>query len=135
MTDALPWVDEGNRKRCTKHARVFGRTEICEDCAGEPRTSIAATKDPVAPPPKGCLSAVQLEAWFVALGRAAVASAGTVTKRKRLTFHDHSSIAKHRDNAIKAMRAALELAQRREDDAIVEAREAAMLGRDRGAGH
>lgn len=50
-------------------------------------------------------------------------------------FHLEASIANHRDRAIKAMRAACELATRREDDAIVDARDDRMAGRERGASH
>jgi hypothetical protein len=50
-------------------------------------------------------------------------------------FHLEASIANHRDRAIKAMRAACDLATRREDDAIVDARDERMAGRERGAAH
>jgi len=47
-------------------------------------------------------------------------------------FHDEAAIANHRDRAIKAMRAATELATRREDDWIVDRRDELMAASERG---
>ena len=99
----------------------------CPGCGIE-ATAIAYDDidEPLSAPPAGCMSAQQLEQWFVAIGKAAEASAAAIEqparppkgrrkpRKRRLNFHDHGAIAKHRENAIKAMRAAAELALRRE---------------------
>lgn len=122
--------------------------------ATKERAPIRAAKAKLPTPPKGCLSSVQVERWFIATARAAEASAKLVIDRMTATFdavtekssnktkgptapahdfHDEIAIAKHRDTAIKAMRAATELALRREDDELVSNKDAEIAARGRGA--
>lgn len=105
-------------------------------CDTEPGPPVDDEIDaPPLAPPRGCKGQDELERWFVAVALAAERSASRVARLKGKDFHDESSIAKHRDNAIKAMRAAGELALRREDTALVNAREKRIRDRARGASH
>lgn len=141
MSTALPWVAEGTKQRCTLHDVVFAKTRTCPECPiGGPPIKLAREQLPK--PPKGCLSTTAIEAWFVALAKDALKSADDVEERANekhgqgilvatgeavtvllRDFHDETAIAKHRELAIKAMRAANELATRREDDEIVDIRD------------
>jgi hypothetical protein len=148
VTHALPWVADGNKQRCTLHDVTFPKTRTCPQCAiGGPPIRLAREQLP--PPPKGCLSTVAIERWYVELAKESAASASDVEQRANAkgkgilvetgeeievlvrNFHDETAIAKHREIAIKAMRAANELATRREDDEIVDIRDE----RSRGGSH
>lgn len=159
--EALPWVKEGKGKRCTKHDCWFSKTAVCKACATDKdRAPIKASKDPLPRPPAGCMSSVQLERWFTALAKRSLESAELVAKAYPLDaasvagaivvvdasdplahkihvrdFHDEGAISKHRDNAIKAMRAAAELALRREDDHYVDAKHERIDARGKGKSH
>lgn len=128
---------------------MFPKTQVCPKCPREGLAPIKLAREQLPPPPKGCMSTVQIEAWFTALAKNAAASAELVEKRaerkvraiiietgeetevEARDFHDEGAIAKHREIAIKAMRAANELAARREDDELVDIRDE----RNRGASH
>jgi hypothetical protein len=145
----MPWVPEGEGIRCLRPGANHGYfvpPASCPGCGADPAGVVYSDVDePLAPPPEGCLSAEQLERWFVAIAGAALASVDTIEKprppargkkkprQRRLNFHDHAAIAKHRKNAIEAMRSAAELALRREDDELVRQREKRILERQRGA--
>lgn len=150
MADALPWVAEGRKQRCTLHEQTFAKTDACPQCVSAERgLPIKLARDVLPKPPKGCMSAVQIEAWFTALAKESAQSAVNVEERADTLgkgvlietgeevevvtrdFHYEVAIAKHREVAIKAMRAANELANRREDDELVDIRDA----RNRGASH
>lgn len=150
MTAALPWVSEGPKhRRCTEHDLVFPKTQVCPKCPKEGLAPIKLAREQLPPPPKGCRSMTEIEAWFVSLADEARASAVDVETRANAKregvlvttgevvevlvrdFHDEAAIAKHRENAIKAMRAAADFAARREDDELVDLRDE----RNRGASH
>jgi hypothetical protein len=148
---ALPWVSEGSKhRRCTEHDVVFPKTQVCPKCPKEGLAPIKLARAQLPKPPKGCKSMTEIEAWFVSLAEEARTSASDVERRAsdKLTegvvvatgevvevltrdFHDEAAIAKHRENAIKAMRAAADFASRREDDELVDIRDE----RNRGASH
>lgn len=118
-------------------AGVFGLTPdraTCPSCNVDPPPAIDEYLDkPLAVrPPKGCMSSQALEAWFVTLARKAADAADEVDVSD---FHGEGAIAKHRDNAIKAMRAATDLALRREDEELVRRRARFIRDRQRGASH
>jgi hypothetical protein len=167
--DALPWVDvvvNGKPMRRCQHGD-FARTDVCKKCTKTRRAMPKAEKVDLPEPPKGCMSSVQIERWFVEMAESSRASAERIeaaykqpkppppptpptkpTKKGAAAkpaepevaavfrdFHDEAAIANHRDRAIKAMRAATELATRREDDWIVDRRDEVLAGRERGASH
>lgn len=161
-SEAFPWVDvivEGKpKKRCTDHGQTFDKKSVCSECRKGLRKELPRQpKEPLPEPPAGCMSTVQIERWFVDLAKASAARAAAIedvvpiklpakpSKKKRgkanaksegnrfRDFHDETAIANHRDRAIKAMRAACELAARREDDAIVDARDERLSAQQRGA--
>jgi hypothetical protein len=162
VTAALPWVPEKrdgvDGLRCLREGAKHGwfvPPQECPGCTLNPIIVIDDTIDePLPPPPEGCMSTEAIEVWFVAIALAAEKSANAIDARRQprppkkkprkgapapklrvLDFHDEGAIAKHRDNAIKAMRAANELASRREDETIVKRREKRIAERQRGASH
>lgn len=150
VSSARPWVRKGDTTHCERHGTDFVLPATCTQCDADPGSPVDDEIDaPLPKPPAGCKSPVQIERWFVSLAEAAQRSAAAVgltttfdasknrkTKtRRELDFHDHSAIAKHRDNALKFMRAATELALRRDDNALVVAREKRIRDRQRGASH
>jgi hypothetical protein len=137
VTESMPWVREGDSVRCKRHDVLFdpslGSCAACDrDPGPEPADDIEAE---LPTPPDKCFSSEAIERWFTTLAVAARESARRVAKREKRDFHDESAIAKHRETAIKAMRAAGELALRREDEALVRARERRIRDRARGASH
>jgi hypothetical protein len=159
----MPWVTEGNVKRCTAHDCTFAKNKVCPTCtASKARTALRATKMPVPVAPKGCMSSVQLERWFVELAKKSAAAADEIAaaypvpkpapkegqgpiivvevgadgvRAQVRSFHEDVAIAKYNDVAIKSMRAAAALCARREDDDIVERRHRELVERDQGASH
>jgi hypothetical protein len=155
--------------RCTRHDVTFRLPKVCEACSSEPAIDLEDEIDAPVAPPKGCRSLEQHERWFVALANAALASAHELAKLKRRPpatkkpkkpaievvdinepekidlwdlrdFHDEAAIAKHREVALKANRAAAVLAQRRTDEVQVNEREKRIRDRARasaaaGGGH
>lgn len=118
MTQASPWIRNGDVVRCTRHSVEFSLPSTCDQCAADPFPPPSEI-DIQVEPPDGCLSLTDIERWFVSIAKEARASA----KNPDEDFHVDAAIAKHRDVAIKAMRGAAELAMRRTDEAIVNARE------------
>lgn len=136
--NARPWIRAGEKTRCTRHSVDFVLPNTCPGCGADPGAPIEDEIDaPLPKPPKGCKSLVQLEHWFTELAIAAAKSAASLARipRRKRDFHDESGMAKHRDVAIKAMRAAGELALRRDDKALVDAREKRIRDRQRGVSH
>lgn len=114
---------EGDRIRCLRHNVVFETTAGCGPCAQDPGPAPTEVKEPPAKPPRGCLSTEQIE-------RAMVTEATEIQKLRRelarakvKDTHVYNSIAKLSDCWAKLMRAAAACATRREDEAIVAARE------------
>ncbi len=121
--------------RATAPRSVLPNT--CPSCSADPGAPIEDEIDaPLPKPPKGCKSSVELERWFTELAIAAAKSATALARipRRKRDF-DETGMAKHRDVAIKAMRAAGELALRRDDKALVDAREKRIRDRQRGVSH
>jgi hypothetical protein len=133
----MPWVREGDKVRCRRHDVLFdpsmGSCATCDKDPGPEITSDGDTDLPAAP--DGCLSSESIERWFVSLAVASRRAATKIAKGKIVTLQSESTVAKHREVAIKAMRAAAEFALRREDEAIVRAREKRIRDRMRGASH
>lgn len=101
------------------------------------------------------MSSVQLERWFVALAKQSAAAADGLDAAYPLPdpetgksaaivvvdvtagvtvnlrdFHTEGAIVKHREIAIRAMRAATELAREREDQHLVEERDRELVERE-----
>lgn len=106
-------------------------TELAKECAAR-ATAIAAYTKPV-PKEKNTRGKVIFDASAKAKSKGKAAA--EVVSAFSFDFHLEASIANHRDRAIKAMRAATDLAMRREDDDIVDRRDERMAGRERGASH
>jgi hypothetical protein len=158
QSDARPWVREGKKMRCSRHNVTFVLPHTCDACNEDPGPPLEEEPDAPVKAPKGCRTVEEHERWFVALANAAQASANALAKLRRLPkkkkkakgievvdvtagpviedlrdFHDEAAIAKHREVALKANRAAAGLAIRRTDDVLVNAREKRIQDRARGA--
>jgi hypothetical protein len=165
-SEARPWVKVkgSGAMRCTRHDATFLLPGVCEACGTEPARDLEDEIDAPVLPPKGCRSLEQHERWFVKLADSAQVSANALAKLRRTPkkkaksaievvdanapkeledlrdFHDEAAIAKHREVALKANRAAAVLAQRRTEEALVNAREKRIRDRARasaaaGGGH
>jgi hypothetical protein len=131
-----PWVQDGDGYRCVRHGVRFVPPKTCAKCDADPGPDLADEIDEhLAAAPTGCMDSLALERWFVAVAKSGIVAANRVSKLKHKDFHDEGSIAKHRETAIKAMRAAAELTGRREDADLVRAREKRIRDRAKGASH
>ena len=145
----MPWVREGEGYRCLRQGPNHGYFVPPGSCPGcvpaAGRVLYDVFDEPAKAPPDGCMSCVEIERWLVAIAKQAAASADAIEnpapapntakrkraarpRKRRLDFHDHGAIAKHRENAIKAMRAAADFAAVRERRARVDAREKRLRG-------
>lgn len=131
-----PYQREGEQIRCLRHSVLFDRTGECPGCAADPGPPLDPVPDePLPSPPKGCLSLVDIE-------RNLTEEAGEIRKlRRKLSakrvkdLHAYNTIAKLADAWAKLMRAASELASRREDEVVVKRRERADRERQLGGAH
>jgi hypothetical protein len=71
-----------------------------------------------------------IEAWFVSVARSSRLSAKRVAGMG--VAKDEGEIARHREVALKAMRAATDLCLRRENEHLVRTREKRIMDRSRG---
>jgi hypothetical protein len=146
-----PYQQAGDKVRCLRHSTTFDprAAESCPGCADDPGDEIAAPNLSPSKPPKGCMSTEAIERWYVeqasdltALRRQLTAPKKTrkvATGKKRqaepvLDLHALNTVAKLSDAAIKCMRAAAELAARREDEDLVRQREQIERARERNVG-
>jgi hypothetical protein len=104
-------------------------TELAKESAARAAAIAEYTKPKPAAKEKASRGKVIYDATAKSKAKAPVAIATD------FDFHLEAAICNHRDRAIKAMRAATELATRREDDDIVDRRDDRMAGRERGASH
>ena len=152
---ATQYERRGNKQFCARHETLFGRAESCAGCVADPGTASADEPDEVEPPPEGCLATLAIEREFVAeakfLGDLALRLIAKSRSSKRrvmdgaddpdadeepvLDTHLCNSIAKLSEGKVKCLRAAAELACRREDDAIVARDKREKRELDRGAAH
>jgi hypothetical protein len=124
------WTREGDKVRC-HHGTLFDPSmEQCDKCVAEPAVDQDDIDEPLPVPPPGCMNSNEVEAWFIAIARAARRSARSVAGKG--VRSNEGEIAKHRDTAIKAMRAASEFTLRRENEHLVRAREKRIMDRSRG---
>lgn len=121
--------------RCVRHGIDFRLPDECSGCGADPaheeEDSIGA---PVAAP-DGCRSVEDHERWYTSLANECLAEVKELSAAGERTWHTEGIIAKHREVALKANRAAVELTRRRTDEALVDARERRIRDRARGAGH
>lgn len=108
---------------CPKHDVEYGALEQCGVCASGDRAEPTATKRAAAPkPPAGCRSIEQHERWLTKLADDALRDVQRLRKTKGKDWHTEVAIKGHRDTAIKAARAATELAAIREDAHLLDDR-------------
>ncbi len=108
---------------CKRHNVSYGALEQCGSCLTDAGPAPADVPIELPLPPKGCLSSVDRERWYTALADASIADAMRVlSSGDEADFHTEANITAHRNVAIKAQRAAGELGNRREDQALVESR-------------
>ncbi len=119
----------GSKKNyCPRHKVSYGALEQCGRCEGDPGPAPLEVAVKLPKPPRGCMSSEARERWYTALAESSLRSAAKLTASKgtkkapEVDFHGEAAIRGHRETAIKAMRAASELGNQRETDAIVEAR-------------
>jgi hypothetical protein len=133
VTPSLPWtrLADGST-RCHRHAVTWKPNKpSCAACRTDPGPAVEAIEAVALPdPPVGCLSSEQRERWFTELAEVALGDANRLSdlataKPQDVDFHVESNITKHREVAIKAARAATDLALRREDEHITAARDKA----------
>lgn len=104
---------------CPKHGVEYGALEQCGPCqAGDPATVARESKRTAPKPPAGCRSVEQHERWFTTLADKALADVTRLGRSKKKDWHTEVAIKGHRDTAIKAARAAAELATAREEEAL-----------------
>jgi hypothetical protein len=146
-----PYQQVGDLVRCIRHGVTFDprAAESCAGCAADPGPELDAPQIELPAPPRGCMSTEQIERWHVQEAK------GVVNLRRKLTakparkkvatgkkakgepvldLHAFNAAAKLQECAIKHMRAAAELASRREDEAIVKIRERLERQRERAGG-
>ena len=108
---------------CPKHGVEYGALEQCGVCAGgDPAEPVTTAKAAAPKPPRGCRSIEQHEQWLTKLADDALRDVARLRKAKTKDWHTEVAIKGHRDTAIKAARAATELAAVREDTQLLEDR-------------
>jgi hypothetical protein len=133
MTDARPWSKEGTDYRCLRHGVVFTPPATCAQCMSDPGPALDDEIDePMDPPPKGCASLEAHEREFTKIASFAEKQARELVKVGLGTLSQNCA-AKWIDTAVKARRAAADLAARREDEESVRKREKRIVARSRGA--
>jgi hypothetical protein len=116
VASTLPaWEDRpGGKKFCPEHGELFPRTVPCPVCRANPALPPVAVTDENAPAtPPGAKSFHSLEAHFCDIADKALTDAKRIEDKKRRNFHDESAVKHHREIAIKALRAAADIAQAR----------------------
>ena len=110
---------------CPRHGIKYGALEQCSSCtAGDAGPAPGEEPQESAPPPDGCMSSAQREAWYTALAEKCLANADELESAgggddPDGAWHKEVAIKSHRETAIKAMRAAGELGVERESDWLV----------------
>lgn len=118
------YTREGDGYRCHRHKVWFADTASCSDCDKDPGPPPTAEREAMPAPPKGCMSTEQLERVLFTEAEVIRKAANKYASGKVRTRIGASSAAKLWDTWVKVVRAAGELAQRREDDEIVRRQEA-----------
>jgi hypothetical protein len=106
---------------CDRHEVGYGALDQCPGCENDPGPTPDEVGFEPAPPPTGCITSADREAWYTKLANDAIASADALGSGED-DWHIDVAVKAHRDTAIKAMRAAGELGRAREDADLVEAR-------------
>ncbi len=116
--------DGSDGMRCTRHDVVFSRLEVCEACHRDPPPKVRAP-DIGDPPttPANVRSALDHEAALVTLAEEIEETARSLCRGKVRVRANLACAAKLYSEAIRARRAAMELAMRREDEELVNRRE------------
>jgi hypothetical protein len=135
--ESHPWKREGTKIRCLRHDDLFDPSvRTCLKCDDDPGPEVSDEIDePLPAAPEGCLDSSQIERWFVTIAQAERRAANRLANDRVHSASSGALICKHREVAIKAMRAAAEIALRREDEALVKAREKRIRDRMRKASH
>lgn len=125
--------------RCTRHAITFARAATCEKCATDPPPApdvVEAAAKLTAP--RGCMTSVQLEVQMGIDLKQLRKLRNGLARTQGKTPREYNAIAKLQAESTRLQRALIEVALRREDAAIVEARERRWLARGarrQGASH
>ncbi len=123
--------------RCTKHGVEFRLPLTCAACTVDPAfDAVDEIGEPITAP-EGCRTLEAHERWYTALANQCLAEVAAIdfAAEGERNWHVEGIIAKHREVAIKANRAAAELTSRRTDESLVDARERRIRDRARGGGH
>jgi hypothetical protein len=133
---AALWVKEGDSLRCPRHGELFDPSvATCAGCEASPGPDLHdEIDDPLPSPPDGCVTTEEIERALVAAAWDLRKVANDLTRKSKgkNKIQALSVAAKYWDTALKALRAAADLALRREDEALVKAREKRIRDRARG---
>ena len=117
------WVQVGDDVRCERHGLTFGRLEVCAKCVDDPPILDDEDHEAVeCPAPAGCLTTSQIEASFIRFSDICEQHAKAALADTEMNWHRYGAATKLIDSAIKSLRAASDLAKRRETEFAVESR-------------
>jgi hypothetical protein len=114
---------------CARHDHTFSKGETCAACTTDPAPLEADDDDPVVTP-DGCRSTLDIERSANKLANACRDRRAEIDRHK-IKSHRDRDVIKLGELELKALRLAAEMANRREDAALVTAREKRLFDRAR----